>query len=83
MDARQIYLKLVHANTTEVDQKQSYKSFTTYCLVCCQMLLFADICLFPFRYHSLYPDLVPDLRDSEVLIKRYFFYGFHASAFRG
>ena len=37
----------------------------------------------PFRYHQLYPDPIPDLRDARIETKKYFFYDFHSSVFRG
>lgn len=37
----------------------------------------------PCRYHTLHPDSVPDLRDSRQSAKKHFFFGYHASVFRG
>ncbi|XP_013379415.1 uncharacterized protein LOC106150933 [Lingula anatina] len=35
------------------------------------------------KYHMLHPEAVPDLRDSMVYHKKYFFHGYHSTAFRG
>jgi len=35
------------------------------------------------RFHQLYPDKIPDLRDNVRFRKRNFFQGYHGSAFRG
>ena len=40
--------------------------------------------LFSFlRYHKDFPELIPDLRVSQKNSRKYFFYGYHTSVFRG